>query len=149
MSVHTERNGGAKPVRCGCGGEANIYIYEARWKITEDGYQRSVGCLKCGIATQLYDTEAEAITAWNRAMSGAKDINVPNKFATDTNVGDKEQKKGEWQRRKGSDCWECSECHAVLESDDIVRHNYYYCYHCGADMMNKSGYMDIEEVHYE
>lgn len=60
-----------KPVRCGCGGEANIYAYEARWKKTEDGYQRSVGCLKCGIATQLYDTGAEAITAWNTAMSGS------------------------------------------------------------------------------
>lgn len=82
--------GGQLPVRCGCGGEANIYTYEARWKKTEDGYQRSVGCLKCGIATQLYDTEAEAVQAWNRAM-GAKDINVPNKFATDTNVGDKER----------------------------------------------------------
>lgn len=57
-----------KPVNCGCGGEAHIYTYEARWKITEDGYQRSVGCLKCGIATQLYDTEAEAIQSWNKAM---------------------------------------------------------------------------------
>lgn len=59
-----------------------------------------------------------------------------------------EQKKGKWQRRKGSDCWECSECHAVLENSDVGNHNFYYCYHCGADMMDKSGYMDIEEVHY-
>lgn len=60
-----------------------------------------------------------------------------------------ERKKGKWQRRKGSDCWECSQCHAVLENDDLGMHNFYYCYHCGANMMNKSGYMDIEEVHYE
>ena len=60
-----------------------------------------------------------------------------------------ERKKGKWQRRKGSDCWECSECHAVLENDDLGMHNFYFCYHCGANMMNKSGYMDIEEVHYE
>lgn len=60
-----------------------------------------------------------------------------------------ERKKGRWQRRKGSDCWECSQCHAVLENDDIGMHNFYFCYHCGADMMNKSGYMDLEEVHYE
>ena len=60
-----------------------------------------------------------------------------------------EQKKGRWQRRNGADCWECSQCHAVLENDDLGMHNFYYCYHCGANMMNKSGYMDIEEVHYE
>ena len=60
-----------------------------------------------------------------------------------------ERKKGKWQRRKGDDCWECSECHAVLENDDLGMHNFYFCYHCGANMMNKSGYMDIEEVHYE
>lgn len=57
--------------------------------------------------------------------------------------------KGKWQRRKGADCWECSQCHAVLENDDLGMHNFYFCYHCGANMMNKSGYMDIEEVHYE
>ena len=55
-----------------------------------------------------------------------------------------ERKTGRWQRRKGSDCWECSVCHAVMESDDIVRHNFYYCYHCGADMMNEDGYMRLE-----
>lgn len=57
--------------------------------------------------------------------------------------------KGRWQRRKGSDCWECSQCHAVLENDDLWMHNFYFCYHCGANMMNKSGHMDIEEVYYE
>ena len=60
-----------------------------------------------------------------------------------------ERKKGKWQRRKGGDCWECSECHAVLEIDDIVQHNYYYCYHCGANMMNKDGYMKLEGTEYE
>lgn len=57
--------------------------------------------------------------------------------------------KGKWQHRKGSDCWECSKCHAVLESDDIVRHNFYYCYHCGADMMNEDGYMRLERTDHE
>ena len=60
-----------------------------------------------------------------------------------------ERKKGKWQRRKDEDCWECSECHAVLESDDIVRHNFYYCYHCGADMMNEDGYMKLEGTEHE
>ena len=60
-----------------------------------------------------------------------------------------ERKKGKWQRRKGSDCWECSECHAVMEIDDFVRHNFYYCYHCGADMMNEDGYMKLEGTEHE
>ena len=60
-----------------------------------------------------------------------------------------ERKTGRWQRRKGSDCWECSVCHAVMESDDIVRHNFYYCYHCGADMMNEDGYMRLEGTNHE
>lgn len=64
-------------------------------------------------------------------------------------VEPEERKKGKWQRRKGSDCWECSQCHAVLENDDLGMHNFYFCYHCGANMMDKNGYMNIEEVHYE
>lgn len=130
-----------KPVRCGCGGEAKVISYLSREYCKMTYYVR---CVECGTETDDLHSEAEAVTAWNRAM-GATDIHVVDKFAKDINV----PRKGKWQRRKGSDCWECSECHAVLESDDIVRHNYYYCYHCGADMMNKSGYMDIEEVHYE
>ena len=55
-----------------------------------------------------------------------------------------ERKKGKWQHRKCSNCWECSECHAVLEMDDFVSHNFYYCYHCGADMMDEDGYMNLE-----
>ena len=60
-----------------------------------------------------------------------------------------ERKKGKWQRRKDEDCWECSECHAVLENSDIGNHNFYYCYHCGADMMDICGYMNLEKANYE
>ena len=53
-----------KPVPCGCGGEANV--------ISGTNIPRSlVICKNCGIGTMTYDTEAEAITAWNRAMSGS------------------------------------------------------------------------------
>lgn len=47
------------PVRCGCGGKAVL------------GYQSQmygVRCSECFITIGGYDTEAEAITAWNRAM---------------------------------------------------------------------------------
>ena len=58
-------------------------------------------------------------------------------------------KHGKWQRRKGADCWECSQCHAVLENEDLGMHNFYFCYHCGANMMDKCGYMDLEKANYE
>ena len=118
-----------------CGGEARTHYVK--------GYELwEVSCGQCGSELSAYLSEAEAIEAWNRRV------------VTDTNVGSKERTAkvedlhGKWQRRKGSDCWECSQCHAVLENDDLGMHNFYFCYHCGANMMNKSGYMDIEEVHY-
>ena len=86
------------------------------------------------------------------AIDAVKDaiISAEQPYAEDAlrKLPSAERKKGKWQRRKGSDCWECSQCHAVLENDDLGMHNFYFCYHCGANMMNKSGYMDIEEVHY-
>jgi hypothetical protein len=130
-----------KPVRCGCGGEAKVISYLSREYCKMAYYVR---CVECGTETDDLHSEAEAVQAWNRAI-GATDIHVGDKFAKDINV----PRKGKWQRRKGSDCWECSECHAVLESDDIVRHNYYYCYHCGADMMNEDGYMKLEGIENE
>ena len=87
MSDQLSVVGGQLPVRCGCGGEARVVKHE--YYMCSPTY--GVTCYKCGTATnQGFDTESEAIEAWNRAM-GAKDINVPNKFATDTNVGDKER----------------------------------------------------------
>ena len=49
-----------KPVRCGCGGEA----------ITQKAYNGGwyVFCENCKMCTGFTNTEAEAITAWNRAM---------------------------------------------------------------------------------
>lgn len=55
-----------------------------------------------------------------------------------------ERKKGKWVWRKDRDCHECSECKAVLEEDDIKTHNFYYCYHCGADMRTSYGWVNIE-----
>ena len=58
-----------KPVRCGCGGEA---------KIDKHTYYRAlptygVRCHRCGQQTsQFYMNEAEAITAWNKAMGADK-----------------------------------------------------------------------------
>ena len=106
-----------KPVRCGCGGEAEAIVledYETNkpWHIVQ--------CNKCKIETDEYRTKSEAITAWNKAMD-AKDINVPNKFATDINVGNKTAKfkqDGEFLR--------CGKCNHIVDS------GYKYCPKCGS-----------------
>ena len=56
------------PVRCGCGGEAKTILYESYG--LPPVYLTH--CLVCGMSTRAFDTKAEAITAWNRAM-GVKD----------------------------------------------------------------------------
>jgi len=63
-----------KPVPCGCGGRPII-------EYGEDGICR-VRCSFCLTGTVYHRNKAEAIEAWNRAMSGAKDINVPDKERT-------------------------------------------------------------------
>ena len=55
-----------KPVRCGCGGEAEV------GEVHFWGRCYTVQCSECGIETKPQNTEAEAITAWNRAMRRAK-----------------------------------------------------------------------------
>lgn len=53
-----------KPVRCVCGGEAQVFF-----PFTNNSVYM-IECKKYGICTNAYETEVEAITAWNRAMSG-------------------------------------------------------------------------------
>lgn len=65
-----------KPVRCGCGGEPIVGHIEKTSYLPKDRWY--IGCPECDICTKTYDTEAEAIEAWNKALS-AKDINVPTK----------------------------------------------------------------------
>ena len=49
-----------------------------------------------------------------------------------------ERKKGKWISRVGrEDCYECSECHAVIEGNEVYWRNNYFCYHCGADMRER------------
>lgn len=63
-----------KPVRCGCGGEAiDSIVISTHFAILCDNHENPVPeyyvlCKKCGIRTMLYQTEAGAIQAWNRAM---------------------------------------------------------------------------------
>lgn len=98
-------------------------------------------------AVDAIHKEFDEVCVWDE--SGQTTANEVENILYEVPSVEPERKKGRWQRRKGSDCWECSECHAILESDDIVRHNYYYCYHCGADMMNEDGYMNLEGTEHE
>ena len=124
-----------KPVKCGCGGEARIgKIYGDAW---------TVECTECGIQSGCYDTEAEAITAWNTAMGtstrrllevlvhDATDMNVGDKFAKDMNV----PRKGKWLWDEEEDRCYCSECG---EEDDLSIDGVYmmhdFCPNCDADM---------------
>lgn len=102
------------PVRCGCGGEAVV------------GYTESclcyVECQKCETETRFFRTEAEAITAWNRAMSGnvqIKGANVPERTAM------------VWKPAKDRPAYEkgvCS-CGFVLS---VLQRDFVYCPQCGA-----------------
>ena len=58
-----------KPVRCGCGGTAKVVSYLGE-KYSKMVYY--VRCDKCGMASEKYRSEKEAIEAWNTAM-GEKD----------------------------------------------------------------------------
>ena len=59
-----EKDDELKPVPCGCGGEAIIYINGAR--------QAKIYCEKCGIESNVFATKYKAIEAWNRAMGAEK-----------------------------------------------------------------------------
>ena len=61
------------PVHCGCGGEA--FSGEVRFW----GRCYTVQCSECGIETKPHPTEAEAVTAWNRAM-GERTAKVKKRF---------------------------------------------------------------------
>ena len=123
-----------KPVRCGCGGEANV--------ISGVNIPRSlVICKKCGIGTMTYDTEAEAVEAWNKAMSGSAEEKL--KAFWDGMSAEKKAESAEPEERKAKVLKHdvnfrvmgypqeisemlCGECHGkVLDGDT-------YCSHCGA-----------------
>lgn len=98
-----------KPVRCGCDGEARTELSGepfAPW---------IVKCPICGIRTELQDTEAEAIEAWNRAMGErkAKVENIHMEYASE----------GDFDIYECGDCGNCGE--TVMRGDK-------FCHECSA-----------------
>ena len=45
-----------------------------------------------------------------------------------------EPKTGRWMDTYNDGDWHCSECGAIVEKDEQIRHNWQRCYHCGAKM---------------
>lgn len=87
-----------KPVHCGCGGEAKVIM------LIPEVY--AVECSKCYIRTGgPACTEAEAITAWNRAMS---------------------------EQTAKVKMLLCGNCHESNIFDVVTRQHYKYCPSCGA-----------------
>ena len=99
-----------KPVRGGCGGEAwaMMALYP---DYAECPY--ICQCRKCHIKTVGYETKAEAIEAWNKAMGSAEKSSVVERTA-----------KAEYSNADGE--YLCSECGRVVQIEDA------YCCGCGA-----------------
>ena len=100
-----------KPVRCGCGGEAILKHY--CYSYGDDDQYYFVWCERCDIQTKTYPTEAEAIEAWNRAMS--------------------ERTTMVWKPAEGRPAYEkgiCS-CGYVLS---VLQRDFVYCPGCGAKL---------------
>lgn len=98
-----------KTVRCGCGGEASCY-FTHYW-----GKCFSVQCSECGIETKPYDTEDEAIMAWNKAMgAGKSEIAIT---------------KGYWMTTY--DGLHCSVCNYKCETTALPE----VCPHCGTRLI--------------
>lgn len=47
-----------------------------------------------------------------------------------------EQVKAKWQDTYNDGDMHCTNCGAIVEKDEQINHNWYYCYHCGAKMEN-------------
>lgn len=45
-----------------------------------------------------------------------------------------EPKTGRWLDTYNDGDWHCSECGAIVEKDEQIRHYWQRCYHCGARM---------------
>lgn len=97
-----------KPVRCGCGGEAKVITKLVSFAPIE---RKRVFCSKCYISTEWMKSEAEAITAWNRAMGAGKD--------------DVAITKGNWMMTY--DGLHCSVCNYKCETTALSE----VCPHCG------------------
>ena len=115
-----------KPVRCGCGGEA----VKVQHELFDRVFKWRIHCMKCGIETRMYNTEAEAITAWNRAMSGnvqkcAEMCRNVQKCAEDACCSERTTKPECWNGYSEKGWYKCACGKGVYQGQN-------YCSGCGA-----------------
>ena len=111
-----------KPVCCGCGGEAIILKADEYHRFPDTYY---VSCTKCTAGVGPYDTEAEAVKAWNRAM-GERTAKVVHKQQTHIVT----PKSTTVAYETETNLWvECGNCGAMG-----MYHGWKYCPNCGAKL---------------
>ena len=121
MSDETVTNQNAlKLVNCGCGGEAIAYIESMDGGFLHLIY---VSCAKCGIRTPKFDTEAEAVTAWNRAMGNGDKASPVERTAKviDKSVGRHSITDFDWTGI-------CEKC------GNEIQYSFDFCPYCGAKL---------------
>lgn len=137
MAECPERNE-MKPVPCGCGGEAH-HDSASCWNPEEEewmpNFWHRVICKNCGTQTKAFYTEAEAVTAWNRAM-GTDVRTLMKVFAYDATCAVCEKKKERMSKVKTVEkpnVFKCSECgqyfHRTAWGSPVE-----YCSRCGAKL---------------
>lgn len=62
-----------------------------------------------------------------------------NKNITPT-IDEVPKRTGLWLDTYNDGDWHCSECGAIVEKDEQLRHYWQRCYHCGANMINIKGF---------
>lgn len=115
-----------KPIRCGCGGEGKTSATLVDFLGKDMRY--SIRCEDCGIMTNFYHTETEAVTAWNRAM-GTDVQTLMKVFAYDATCAVCEKKKERTAKVDVDDGdYYCGNCAQELGA------SYRYCPTCGATL---------------
>lgn len=128
LSIRSEMSDEPKPVCCGCGGEAVVGTVDGVWYAF---------CDRCDITTSTYQTEAEAVKAWNDAM-GTNPRTLMRVFAYDATCGVCDKRKERTAKVKDQhqvgdhgkvyDYGSCGACGAAVILPDK------YCSECGAKL---------------
>ena len=95
--------------------------------IDADALMRELGindmrCDKCGWGQYGYCKRGGDFTDACLAIENAPTVDVV------------ERKKGKWIDQYQDGDWHCSCCGAIVEKEEQTWRNWYFCYHCGADM---------------
>jgi hypothetical protein len=96
-----------KPVRCGCGGEAEVLKFNnGSWLVM---------CNKCRTSSENYTSKDKAITAWNRAMGKPIEIDRDKERTAKVKKGAYDLMRCECGMPVSSNYDYCPKCRARLE----------------------------------